>query len=569
MQFLSNLSQNQRIGLIAGVLVVLFLIIFFTTRKQSYEEMKKEEMKAVKEYVETQPENIKMKQYNLPLATADYLPAKLIDGSPLYTEIQLEEADKFNIVYASKKLNIPVERVFYDDVDFWFVGSNNGISYVIVISPDDVSPLQYMYKGTPDQLPNLDPSQLEGFKELNQLALMNPANPLQNVLTDIKKGLRQKASLLPNLGEHNYDEISKIGINANTIIVPLYTNEVAFRRAIRNARLKLREMERKNKSLTYQDKMNLINNTILEFMLQKDVIRNFDMASQELSKFQVDNMYKFMQNNDIKFNCSTQKSYDNGMIYALDKILGTYKNMLNRLFSAVMTNSDQYAKICGRNPELLKSYQNIVNSLRFIVSNKEFLSQVCPVCPDRMPVDYAKPEEKKQEYIDDRVMPYSEEKKQEYIEKQPVPQRVPQNFVDLPTPFKNTKLIFHGANIGPRGNGIADVNRVLYSIPDRKVYFFTSDGDYIKIIIFDINTGIKQTGYSKVNKKEHGKYINSLVKGDKLELRDVFRNKPSEPSEKDGYKVGGQNVRPDGSSDIIKNEVKVIVDYLNLNKIKF
>jgi len=381
MQFLANLSQNQRIGLIAGVLVVLFLIIFFTTRKQSYEEMKKEEMEAVKEYVENQPENIKMKQYNLPLATADYLPAKLIDGSPLYTEIQLEEADKFNIVYASKKLNIPVERVFYDDVDFWFVGSNNGISYVIVISPDDVSPLQYMYKGTPDQLPNLDPSQLEGFKELNQLALMNPKNPHQNVLIDIKQELREKASLLPNLGEHNYDEISKIGINANTIIVPLYTNEVAFRRAIRNARLKLREMERKNNSLTYQDKINLINNTILEFMLQEDVIRNFDMASQELSKFQFDNVNKFMQNNGGKFDCSTQKSYDKGMIYALDKILGTYKNMLNRLFSAVMTNSDQYAKICGRNPELLKSYQNIVNSLRFIVSNKEFLSQVCPACP--------------------------------------------------------------------------------------------------------------------------------------------------------------------------------------------
>lgn len=130
-------------------------------------------------------------------------------------------------------------------------------------------------------------------------------------------------------------------------------------------------------------------------------------------------------------------------------------------------------------------------------------------------------------------------------------------------------MFFHGANIGPNGNGVADVNRVLYSIRDRKVYFFTSDGNYIKIIIFDLKSGIKQTGYSKVNKKEHGKYINSLVERDQIVLTNVIRNKPSEPSEKDGYKVGGQNVRPDGSSDIIKNEQKVIVDYLKLNNIKF
>jgi len=147
-----------------------------------------------------------------------------------------------------------------------------------------------------------------------------------------------------------------------------------------------------------------------------------------------------------------------------------------------------------------------------------------------------------------------------------MPQR---NVVDLPTSLNNSTLFFHGANIGPKGNGVVYVNRVLYSIPDRKVYFFTSDGDYIKIIIFDLKDKTKQTGYSKVNKKEHGKYINSLLEGDQIVLRDVFRNKPSEPSEKDGYKVGSQNVRPDGSSDIIKNEAKVIVDYLNLNKIKF
>lgn len=428
MQFLANLSQNQRIGLIAGVLVVLFLIIFFTTRKQSYEEMKKEEMKAVKEYVETQPENIRMKEYNLPLVTADYLPAKLIDGSPLYTEITLGESEKFNIVYGSENLNIPVERVFYDDVDFWFVGSHKGTSYVIVISPDDVSPLQYMYEGKSSDLPNLDPSQLKGFKELNQLALINSKNPQQELIKDIKQELREKASLLPNLEKHNYDKISNIGINANMIIVPLYTNEVAFRRAIRNARLKLREMERKNKSLTYQDKMNLINNTILEFMLQEDVIRNFDMASQELSKFQFDNVNGFLQSNGGTVDCRMVKlnPNDKNMISSLDKILGTYKNMLNRLFSAVMINSEKYLQHCNKDPELLQSYKNIVNSLRFIVSNKEFLSQVCPACPDmskfacpdvkcpkvecpacpdRLPSDYAIPVEQKQEYIEKKPMP--------------------------------------------------------------------------------------------------------------------------------------------------------------------
>ena len=568
MQFLANLSQNQRIGLIAGVLVVLFLIIFFTTRKQSYEEMKKEmkkeEMKALKEYVETQPENIKMKQYNHSIITADMLPAKLIDGSPLYTELPLGESEKFNIVFGAEGLNIPVERVFYDDVDFWFVGSHKYISYVLAISPDDVSPLQYRFKGTPDQLPELDPSDLRGFKELNQLALINSKNPQQNLREVIQQMFRQKSSLLPNLTQNDKKQISNIGINADLITMPLFTNEMAFRRAIRNARLKLREMERKNESLTYQDKMNLINNTILEFMLQGDVIRNFDMASQELSKFNFD--CRMIQLN----------SRDKDMVYAFDKILGTYKNMLNRLFSAVMTNSEKYLKHCSQDPQLLQSYQNIVNSLRFIVSNKEFLSQVCPVCPDmskfacpdvqcpacphKLPSDYAKPEEKKQEYIEKKPMP----------QPQPMPQPMPQrNVVDLPTFLNNSTLFFHGANIGPKGNGVVYVNRVLYSIPDRKVYFFTSDGDFIKIIIFDLKTGIKETGYSKVNKKDHGKYINSLLERDQIVLKNVILNKPSEPSEKDGYKVGVQNFRTDGSSDIIKNEVKVITDYLNLTKIKF
>jgi len=151
----------------------------------------------------------------------------------------------------------------------------------------------------------------------------------------------------------------------------------------------------------------------------------------------------------------------------------------------------------------------------------------------------------------------------------PMPQPMPQrNVVDLPTSLNNSMLFFHGANIGPKGNGVVYVNRVLYSISDRKVYFFTSDGDFIKIIIFDIKTGIKQTRYSKVNNKDHGKYIKSLVERDQIVLTNVIRNEPSEPSENDGYKVGVQNFRPDGSSDIIKNEVKVIADYLHLNKIK-
>jgi len=381
MQLLSNLSQNQIISIVVGVvLLVVVLVVFVTTRKQSYEELLTEKMENNKEVVQSKPENKRMRDYDIIPVTVNKLPERIIDGTDLYMEFPIR--NPININYSSKGLNIPVEKMFYDDVDIWFIGSHIGISYIICVSPDGIIQ-QYSFVGSPDKFPEVDPSQLMGFKEPNQLVLVNPSNPQENIVKTFQREF-ERLSLIPKLNEMEKNEISKIGINSDNVIMYLYANELAFRRVIRNARLKLREMER-TRELSYQEKTELINNTILNFMLEKDVMTRFQLVTQEFSNFNFDDYNKMIQNNGGEVNCRLIKQIlgpsTKNALSSLDKILDTYKNMLNRLFSSIMTNSEKYLQYCSQDPQVLKSYKGIVNSLRFIISNKEFLQQVCPACP--------------------------------------------------------------------------------------------------------------------------------------------------------------------------------------------
>jgi hypothetical protein len=334
------------------------------------------------------------------------------------------------------------------------------------------------------------------------------------------------------LTSQDVEDFQKIKVNGKSLISALSQNELAFRRFIRNARLQMREMERKQgSSISYDQKMELINNSILQFLLDKNVVNNFDQASKIVSSFNLDNLINAFPGS-VKCNMANGLQNYKRELETLDIILSNYSEMLNRLFSATIVNSQRYIQYCNKDPAIAKHYESITNSLRNIVSNKDFLSQVCPnvVCP--------------------------------VVECKPCPQPMPKrDIIEWPNQTPEGIVVFHGEKIG-KGNGFSSVGKILYSVPDNQVWFFSPDGDFVKIIILNLNNKTKQTGHGPINKNN----LDKIVMGDRIILNDVTISKPFNPTVNDGYKIGfqvkGQNPKKPTYNT---NEDSVIKAFLGYN----
>lgn len=380
MQFLSNLTKNQLIGIGGAIVLITILIIVTYRSKQDYEEMKKEAMiEKAKVIVSNFDENIKGKHINGPLILGKIIPERLIDG-PLYNMVKPNQ--NYAITYNGKPYD--VSAIYYDDVDFWFVAQTpSNTSFVIVKSPNGITQ-QYSYAGSVSDLPNINPSELLGFSEPNILVLANGNDFNKNVDSDVQElfNLYSKR-IVPIMSSKDIEGLEQIGVDAKKLISALSQNEVVFRTYIRNARLQLREMERKQgNNISYEQKMELINNSILQFLLDKNVVNNFSTASEVVASFNIDNLRDAFPGS-VNCNMANGLQSYKRELETLDNILSTYSEMLNRLFSATIVNSQRYIQYCNKDPVIAKHYQSITNSLRNIVSNKDFVKQVCPkpVCP--------------------------------------------------------------------------------------------------------------------------------------------------------------------------------------------
>jgi hypothetical protein len=377
MEFLSNLSQNQLIGICAAIVLIVVLAIILYRRKQDYEETKKEEMfENGKVVVANFKENIKGKHMNTKPTRGMIIPEKLIDG-PLYTMVKTNQ--NMNFVITTNGDSYPVSSIYYDDVDLWFVAQTQPNLSIIVVKSPDGTILQYSYEGVPKDLPNLDPSQLMGFKEPNILVLANGNDLNKSVDPDVQELFYYYGkNIIPILTNQDVQDFQKIKVDVKSLVYSLSQNEIAFRRYIRNARLKLREMERQGNMLNHDQKMELINNSILQFLLDKNVVNNFDQASRVIQSIDFNNI----KNSYPEKNCNMNSENINKMKTIAD-ILSTYSEMLSRLFSATIVNSQKYMQYCNKNPELTQSYEIIINSLKNIVSSKDFANKFCPQvqCP--------------------------------------------------------------------------------------------------------------------------------------------------------------------------------------------
>ena len=561
MQFLSNLTKNQLIGIGGAIVLIIILAIVMYRRKQDYEEMKKEAMlEKGKVVVANFDENIKGKHMKGPPLFATIIPERLIDG-PLYNMIKPNQ--NYVITYNGKPYS--VSSIYYDDVDLWFVAQADlKLSLVIVKSPNGITQ-QYSYAGSPYDLPNINPSELSGFKEPNILVLANGNDLNKNIDSDVQVLFNHSGKrIVPAMTKRDMDDLIQIGVDGKRLIDALSQNEVAFRTYIRNARLQLREMERKQGSnITYQQKMELINNSILQFLLDKNVVNNFDTASKVMASFNIDNLRNAFPGS-VNCNMANGLQTYKRELQTLDIILSNYSEMLNRLFSATIVNSQRYIQQCNKDPAIAEHYQSITNSLRNIVSNKDFVNQVCPkpVCPDvvcpaveckpcpQCPNVETKPIQKPMPVPDRRPMP------------QPMPQPMPnQTFIDLPVQRNNEQLVFYGSSIGQSGKETSVVNRILYDVRNKEVWFFSHDGQYVKIIVFNLNKKTKRTGAGLIRHNDIGK----IIKNDNLILNGVRLSDPISPTGNEGYNVGIEYVGKDVKRPIV-GEKQAIEAYLSFYK---
>jgi hypothetical protein len=452
MQFLSNLTKNQLIGISAAIVLIIVLAIVMYRNKQDYEEMKKEAMlEKGQAVVANFDENIKRKHMNGPPIFATIIPERLIDG-PLYSDVT--DYMKSSTNYGIKHNNgiSPVNAVYFDDVDLWFVANkDNQTSLVITRSPDGIIQ-QYTYSGQATDLPNLDPMKLMGFSEPNAIVLVNQNNPNENIEGDIMRHLHNLGQpMFPQISFGDIEFVNKsVGIPLDKLIITLSQNEMKFRRLIRNARLQMRAMERQGNMLNYDQKMELINNTILEFLLDKRVVDNFDNASIIINQFQFDTL---KQNLPKEINCNIIPR-DKEQLKVLDTILSTYSIMLNRLFSAIIVNSKKYIEHCNKNPEVSDLYGRISNSLTNLVSNKDLINQACPQCPNVETNPVQKP-------IDIAPQPSG-----------------PVTIKPIEIPTKD--LIFQGR-----------VPVAAAMLADSELLFATKDGEFVKLIKFRVDNNGK------------------------------------------------------------------------------
>lgn len=399
----ANLSKKQMISIGIGVVVIILLVVYFSSNndkkeKEKYEDMvkvlndKEQQIKEIKEINNKVPENQRMKDDIVVTKNLSYT----MPGSHLFDNL-------YTMIHNVKPLQISVEgkffvdvnAVYHDDLDVWFIATdysdkNKAITYILTFNPVYGIQQQYKYGGSWDDFEKLNPSNLVGYKKPGMLALINPTNPMEP-MGDYARMLFNKYAhpMVPEILEEDRKMIySKTNVNPDILIKALLSNEVEFRKMIRNSRLQLREIESRNGMMSDSDKAKMVATTMVEFMTRKDIVNNFNVAVTALSGFNFDTFSKMNPVNCKVF--ENIRMNDDQMMYlgAINTILLTYREMLNRLFGSIMVNFNAYSKYCTKNPELVSKFNQIFDSLKYIISNKEFLDQVCPkqecptpVCP--------------------------------------------------------------------------------------------------------------------------------------------------------------------------------------------
>ena len=377
---LSNLTKNQMIAIGAVVVIVLLGIVLLVRRNNDQEEYKEivevlDIMKNVKMQENRQenrdnfnlakaflPENIS-NENNPASKTFSYTRSSILDT--LYTEIPI------NVVRGQIMINnnIPVEHIFYDDVDLWFVGTQRitkmigskripiSTSYIVKYSPDSTYQ-SFTYSGEAKNFMNIHPSQLTSLKNDIKLSVKSSPNSTQTIFETVVLPLFKVygSSMLPNFSNEQKDRIiNNSNINIKMLIDVLSTNELEFRKMIRNSRLQLREMER-DSIINDDTKNKMIAAEIANFMTRKDIVNNFSIVVDELSKINI-------------------KSCDVHMLNAYNKILSTYKEMLMRLAGSMKSNFETYAQYCSQNGKS-KEFEQLVQHLQDIFTMNKFIQDM-------------------------------------------------------------------------------------------------------------------------------------------------------------------------------------------------
>lgn len=382
---LSNLSRNQMIAIGAVVIIVLvgIVLIMKNKKEEEYEEvievldiMKKQENRDnFKQAKEKLPENISNEK-NPGSKTLHYNKTSILDT--LYTEIPINAVVPLMINY-----KVPVRNIYYDDVDLWFVGTvtvnriiqNKRIpistSYIVKYSPNGMIQ-SFTYAGESKDFMEINPSQLklQNNPFSLQLASNNP-NSTKTIFETVVLPLFKMygSSMLPNFSSEQIDRIlNNSDIDVKTLIDKLSTNELEFRKMIRDSRLQLREMEQKKGIINIindETKNQMIAAEIAKFMIRKDIVDNFSIVVDQLSKINVN-------------------SCDVDMLKAYNIILATYKEMLMRLAGSMRTNFQTYAKYCESTGKS-EQFQELVKHLYDIFAMNKIMEDMIPI--ERKPME--------------------------------------------------------------------------------------------------------------------------------------------------------------------------------------
>jgi hypothetical protein len=379
---LSNLSKNQMIAIGAVVVIVLLGIVLLVRRNNDQEEYKEivEVLDIMKEQEnrdnfklakEKLPENISNEQ-NPRSKTLSFSKSSILDT--LYTEIPIKAVVVPLIINIGGNVKVSVENIFYDDVDLWFVSTQRITrliqnkkmliirSYIVKYSPNGMTQ-SFTYSGEAKDFMKIHPSQL--ILQTNPFVLQlasNIPNSNKNIFETVILPLFKiyGSSMLPNFSNEQKERIfNTSNIDVKMLINALSTNELEFRKMIRNSRLQLREMEQE-RIINDETKNQMIATEIARFMTRKDIVNNFSIVVDQLSAINVN-------------------SCDVDMLKAYNQILATYKEMLMRLAGSMRTNFQTYAKYCESTGQS-EQFQELVQHLRDIFTmNKAIQDMARPI----------------------------------------------------------------------------------------------------------------------------------------------------------------------------------------------
>lgn len=382
-KMLSNLSKNQMIAIGAVVIIVLVGIVLLVRRNNDQEEYKeivevldimkqqenRENINNFKQAKAKLPENISNEK-NPRSKTFSYTRSSVLDR--LYTEIPIK-AVKGQIMIN----NIPVEHIFYDDVDLWFVGTQMRgrdripiiTSYIVKYSPNGTSQ-SFTYSGEAKDFMQIHPSQLRQ-RDNFIFSMKSSPNSTKTIFDAVVLPLFQMygSSMLPNFSSEEIDRIIKnSNIDIKKLINALSTNEFNFRKMIRDSRLQLREMEDNGIIINDETKNRMIATEIAKFMTRDDIVSNFRAVVDQLSQINI-------------------KSCDVNILNAYNKILATYKEMLMRLAGSMRTNFETYAQYCSQNGKS-EEFKELVQHLQDIFTmNKAIQDMARPIPIEGKPMD--------------------------------------------------------------------------------------------------------------------------------------------------------------------------------------